>query len=300
MNFSRKKHRVRHIKRFAVISRIMVKHGLGEILDRVFDRDSGGAKVGDEKSVFAGMVYPSPRRIRLVFEELGPTFVKLGQLMSMRADMFPAEYLEEFKKLQDRVPPVPFPEIQVVIERELKHPISELFVSIEEESLAAASVAQVHAAELAEGELVVVKVIRPGIDKKIREDIRLMYYFAEKLENAFEIGQVIGFVNLVKEFEKSIFRELDMHIEAGNIERFARNFEDSREIYIPKVYWDYTSKSILVMELIEGIRIDRIDELRALDIDPKEIAMIGLRSFSTSLWSSVSSTLILIQEIVLS
>ncbi|MEX1327608.1 MAG: AarF/UbiB family protein [Desulfobacterales bacterium] len=283
MNFSKKKHRVRHIKRFAVISRIMVKHGLGEILDRVFDRDSGGAKVGDEKSVFAGTVYPSPRRIRLVFEELGPTFVKLGQLMSMRADMFPAEYLEEFKKLQDRVPPVPFPEIQVVIERELKHPISELFVSIEEESLAAASVAQVHAAELAEGELVVVKVIRPGIDKKIREDIRLMYYFAEKLENAFEIGQVIGFVNLVKEFEKSIFRELDMHIEAGNIERFARNFKDSREIYIPKVYWDYTSKSILVMELIEGIRIDRIDELRALDIDPKEIAMIGLRSFSRQL-----------------
>ena len=283
MNFSKKKHRVRNIKRFAVISRIMVKHGLGEILDRVFDRDSGGAKVGVEKSVFAGTVYPSPRRIRLVFEELGPTFVKLGQLMSMRADMFPAEYLEEFKKLQDRVPPVPFPEIQVVIERELKHPISELFISIEEESLAAASVAQVHAAELAEGELVVVKVIRPGIDKKIREDIRLMYYFAEKLENAFEIGQVIGFVNLVKEFERSIFRELDMYIEAGNTERFARNFKDSRELYIPEVYWDYTSKSILVMELIEGVRIDRIDEIRALDIDPKEIAMIGLRSFSRQL-----------------
>ena len=283
MNFSKKKHRVRHIKRFAVISRIMVKHGLGEILDRIFDRDDVGAKVVDEKPVFTRTVYPSPRRIRLVFEELGPTFVKLGQLMSMRADIFPPEYIEEFKKLQNCVPPVPFPEIQAVIERELKHPISELFISIEEESLAAASVAQVHAAELAEGELVVVKVIRPGIDKKIREDIRLMYYFAEKLENAFEIGQVIGFVNIVKEFERSIFRELDMHIEAGNIERFARNFKDSREIYIPKVYWDYTSKSILVMELIEGIRIDRIDELRALDIDPKEIAMIGLRSFSRQL-----------------
>jgi ubiquinone biosynthesis protein len=106
--------------------------------------------------------------------------------------------LKEFKKLQDRVPPVPFSEIQVVIERELKHSLSELFISIEEESLAAASVAQVHAAELADGEMVVVKVIRPGIDKKIREDIRLMYYFAEKLENTFEIGQVIGFVNLVK------------------------------------------------------------------------------------------------------
>jgi len=283
MNFSKKPHRVRHIKRFAVISRIMVKHGLGEILDRVFDRDDAGTKIGDEKPVFARTIYPSPRRIRRVFEELGPTFVKLGQLMSMRADIFPPEYIEEFKKLQDCVPPVPFPEIQAVIERELKHPISELFLSIEEQSLAAASVAQVHAAELADGELVVVKVIRPGIDKKIREDIRLMYYFAEKLENAFEIGQVIGFVNLVKEFERSIFRELDMHIEAGNTERFARNFKDSWELYIPKVYWDFTSKSILVMELIEGIRMDRIDEIRAWDIDPKEIAMIGLRSFSRQL-----------------
>ena len=283
MNFSKKPHRVRHIKRFAVISRIMVKHGLGEILDRVFDRDDAGAKVGDEKPVFARTIYPSPRRIRRVFEELGPTFVKLGQLMSMRADMFPPEYLEEFKKLQDCVPPVPFPEIQAVIEKELKHPISELFISIEEESLAAASVAQVHPAELTDGDLVVVKVIRPGIDKKIREDIRLMYYFAEKLENAFEIGQVIGFVDLVKEFERSIFRELDMHIEAGNTERFAQNFKDSWELYIPKVYWDYTSKSILVMELIEGVRMDRIDQIRAWDIDPKEIAMIGLRSFSRQL-----------------
>jgi ubiquinone biosynthesis protein len=283
MNFSKKKHRVRHIKRFAVISRIMVKHGLGGILDRVFDRDNAEAKSGDEKSVFVRTAYPSPRRIRRVFEELGPTFVKLGQLMSMRADVFPQEYLEEFKKLQDRVPSVPFSEIQAVIERELKHPISELFASIEEESLAAASVSQVHAAELPEGELVVVKVIRPGIDKKIREDIRLMYYFAEKIEKAFEIGKVIGFVNLVNEFERNIFRELDMYIEAGNTERFARNFRDSRELYIPKVYWDYTSKSILVMELIEGIRIDQIDEIKALDIDPNEIAMIGLRSFSRQL-----------------
>ncbi|MBE9543650.1 MAG: AarF/ABC1/UbiB kinase family protein [Proteobacteria bacterium] len=283
MNFSKKTHRVRHIKRFAVISRIMVKHGLGGILDRIFDRNDAGAKVGDEKPVFARTIYPSPRRIRRVFEELGPTFVKLGQLMSTRADMFPPEYLEEFKKLQDRVPPVPFPEIQAVIEKELKHPISEIFVSIEEESLAAASVAQVHMAELAEGELVVVKVIRPGIDKKIREDIRLMYYFAQKLENAFEIGQAIGFVNVVKEFERNIFRELDMYIEAGNTERFGRNFKDSQELYIPKVYWNYISKSILVMEHIEGIRMDRIDEIRAQNIDPKEIAMIGLRSFSRQL-----------------
>ncbi len=283
MNFSIKPHRVRHIKRFAVISRIMVKHGLGEVLDRVFDRDDAGARARGQKPAFVRMIYPSPQRIRRVFEELGPTFVKLGQLMSVRADIFPTEYIEEFKKLQDAVPPVPFAEIRTVIEKELKHPLAELFLSIEEESLAAASVAQVHAAELAGGESVVVKVIRPGIEKKIREDIRLMYYFAEKLENAFEIGQVIGFVNLVKEFERSILRELDMYIEAGNTERFARNFKDSHEIHIPKVFWDYTSKSILVMERIEGVRMDHLDEIEAWEIDPQEIAMIGLRCFSRQL-----------------
>jgi len=283
MNFSIKPHRVRHIKRFAVISRIMVKHGLGEVLDRVFDRDDAGARVGEQKPAFARMIYPSPPRIRRVFEELGPTFVKLGQLMSVRADIFPAEYIEEFKKLQDAVPPVPFTEIRTVIEKELKHPISELFMSIEEESLAAASVAQVHAAKLAGGESVVVKVIRPGIEKKIREDIRLMYYFAEKLENAFEIGQVIGFMNLVKEFERCILRELDMYIEAGNTERFAHNFKDSLEIHIPKVFWDYTSKSILVLEHIEGVRMDHLDEIEAWGVDPQEIAMIGLRCFSRQL-----------------
>jgi ubiquinone biosynthesis protein len=144
-------------------------------------------------------------------------------------------------------------------------------------------VAQVHLAELVDGERVAVKVIRPGIDKKIREDIRLMYYFAEKIENTFEIGRTIGAVNLVKEFERNIFRELDMYTEAGNIERFARNFKDSQELYIPKVYWDYTSRSVLVMERIDGIKMDRVDEIIAHDIDPKEIAMIGLRAFSRQL-----------------
>jgi ubiquinone biosynthesis protein len=283
MNFSIKTHRVRNIKRFAAISRIMVKHGMGEVMDRVFDRDDAGARAKGQKPVFARTIYPSPQRIRRVFEELGPTFVKLGQLMSVRADIFPAEYIEEFKKLQDSVPPVPFPEIKAVIEKELKQPLADLFVSIEEASLAAASVAQVHAAELADGDLVVVKVIRPGIEKKIREDIRLMYYFAEKLENAFDVGQVIGFVNLVKEFERSILRELDMYIEAGNTERFARNFQDSSEIHIPKVFWDYTSKSILVMEHIDGVRMDRIEDIEAWDIDPQEIALIGLRCFSRQL-----------------
>ncbi|MBW2412272.1 MAG: AarF/ABC1/UbiB kinase family protein, partial [Deltaproteobacteria bacterium] len=279
MDFFKRTHRVSNIKRLAVITRIMMKHGLGDILGRVFDRKESTAEVEDDRPVFDRTIYPSPQRIRRVFEELGPTFVKLGQLLSTRADMFPAGYLEEFRKLQNRVPPVPFEEIRMVIEKELRHPISEVYESIKEESLAAASIAQVHLAQLTEGDKVVLKVVRPGIDKKIREDIQLMYYLAQKLENAFEIGQIVGFTNLVREFEINIFRELDMYIEAGNTDRFYKNFKDSREIHVPRVYWEYTSKSVLVMEYIEGINLHQIDEIRAHGIDPQEIALIGLRSF---------------------
>jgi ubiquinone biosynthesis protein len=283
MNFSQKTYRVSNIRRFGVITRLMVKHGLGDILDRISNRKKISTPAENDRPGVARTVYPSAQRIRRVLEELGPSFIKLGQLMSTRADIFPSEYIAEFKKLQDQVPPIPFEEIKAVIERELKRPISDIFVSIEEEALAAASVAQVHAAELDEDRRVVVKVIRPGIDKKIREDIRLMYYFAAKIERSFEIGKIISFVDLVKEFERSIFRELDMYIEAGNIERFAQNFRDSQELYIPKVYWDYTARSVLVMEHIDGIKMDRVDEIIANNIDPKEIAMIGLRSFSRQL-----------------
>ena len=185
MNFSKKTYRVSNIKRFAVISRIMVKHGLNEILERTFDRKDASAQIGDERPFLDRPIYLSPQRIRRVFEELGPTFVKLGQLMSTRADIFPPEYLEEFKKLQNRVPPLHFEEIRPVIEKELKQPISDIFVSIEEVALAAASVAQVHLAQLAEGERVVLKVIRPGIAKKIREDIQLMHFFCEKIRKNF-------------------------------------------------------------------------------------------------------------------
>jgi ubiquinone biosynthesis protein len=283
MDFSKRTHRVSNIKRFGVITRLMVKHGLGDILDRISNRGKASSGAKTDRPVVARSVYPSPQRIRRVLEELGPSFIKLGQLMSTRADIFPPEYIEELTKLQDQVPPIPFEKIKEVIEKELKKPIGDIFRTIEPEALAAASVAQVHMAELEGDERVVVKVIRPGIDKKIREDIRLMYYFAEKIENSFEIGKIIGFVDLVKEFEKSIFRELDMFVEAGNIERFARNFEDSQELYIPKVYWDLTARSVLVMEHIDGIKMDQVDEIRENGIDPKEIAMIGLRSFSRQL-----------------
>lgn len=270
-------------RRFAVITRVMLKHGLGDVAERLFTRTAKREKgiEGKEHRFKAG--FPSPKRIRLVLEELGPSFIKLGQLMSTRADMFPPEYLEEFRKLQDQVPPVPFDSIKKVIQEELKRPLSEIFKQFNPEPIAAASVAQVHLAELPTGEKLAVKIIRPGIDKKIRQDIQLMYYLAEKLEKSFEIGRILGATNLVSEFERTIFKELDMFVEGGSIERFAKNFKDSQDIYIPKVYWDYTSRSVLAMEHIEGIKMDQVEAIKAHGIDPKKIAELGLRSFSRQL-----------------
>jgi ubiquinone biosynthesis protein len=219
----------------------------------------------------------------MVLEELGPSFVKLGQLMSTRADIFPPEYIVEFKKLQDMVPPVSFEEVKAVIEREIGRPLLEIFAEFDEKSIAAASVGQVHIAKLHSGEKVAVKIIRPGIDRRIKEDLRLMYFLAARAEKALEIGRVIGAVNLVREFERNIARELDMLIEAGSIEKFAGNFEGVKEIYIPAVHWDYTTRSVLVMEHIEGMKMDQVEEIRAAGIDPKEVALIGLRSFSRQL-----------------
>lgn len=269
-------------KRFASISRVLIKHGFGNLVFGYKTKKITSLTSGKD-SISSSFRPPLPARIRMVLEELGPSFIKLGQLMSTRADIFPAPYIEELRKLQDMVPAVSFSEIRKVIEEELKKPLSEIFMECDPESIAAASVAQVHAGRLFSGEKIAIKVIRPGIRKTIEKDIMLMYYVAAKIEKNFEFGKSVGAANIVKEFERNIFRELDMLTEAGNMSRFAKNFHDSDEIHIPEVYWDKTSKSVLVMEFIEGVKMDQVDSIRAGGIDPEEIALIGLRAFSRQL-----------------
>jgi ubiquinone biosynthesis protein len=283
MGFFRASAGFRGVRRFGSIAKVLIKHGLGDIVERVVSRKEKKVEPGKIKPATLKPGVLSPRRIRLILEELGPSFVKLGQLMSTRADIFPPDYIEELRKLQDRVPPIPYTEIEKVIEEELKQPVAEIFSDFDKEAFAAASVAQVHHATLPSGEKVVIKVIRPGITKKVREDIRLMYYLADKIEKSFDVGRILAPTNLVREFERTIFKEIDMLIEAGSIEKFAQNFREVDELYIPKVYWDYITKSILVMERIDGIKMDHVDELKAHGIDPREVARIGLRSFSRQL-----------------
>ncbi len=269
-------------KRLGTIIRVLVRHGFADVVERLFSRRKPGPlKPAADTAARGGA--STARRMRKALEELGPSFIKLGQLLSTRADLFPPAYIEEFKKLQDSVPPEPFDRIRSIMERELGRPLPEIFESLSETSMAAASVAQVHRGRLHSGEEVAVKVVRPGIAKKIREDIRVMYFFAQKIERAFDLGRIIGAVNLVQEFERTVFRELDMVIEAGNIEKFAENFRRINEIHIPAVYWEFSSKSVLAMEHIEGIKVDRVAQLVERGIDPKGIAMIGLRSLSRQL-----------------
>ncbi|MDR3568900.1 MAG: AarF/UbiB family protein [Syntrophobacteraceae bacterium] len=279
MKISRGINGLKGLGRFGAIGRVLARHGFGDIFERVLK----GKKTDPEGETIPGEGFPSARRIRMAIEELGPSFIKLGQLMSTRADIFPPEYIAEFKKLQDMVPPVPFEEVKAVMERELKRPLLEVFAQFDEKPIAAASVGQVHIARLPTGEKVAVKIIRPGIERRIKEDLRLMYFLAARAEKSLELGRAIGATNIVREFERNIVRELDMMIEAGSIEKFARNFKEVKEIYIPAVHWDYTTRSVLVMEHIDGIKMDQVEEIRAAGIDPKEVALIGLRSFSRQL-----------------
>lgn len=274
MNFAFGNHRLGAISHFSVISRILIKHGLGEIAARV---------MGRRTSRPVGFGWPEPVRVRRALEELGPSFIKLGQLLSTRADLFPPEYIRELSKLQDQVPAIPFNQIRQVVEAELGKPIEAVFSHFEPICLAAASVAQVHAARLHNGENVAVKVVRPSIERGIRKDVQLMYYVAEKLEKKSELGRILGAVNLVNEFERTIMRELDMLIEAAHIDRFAHTFRESKEIYIPKVHWSHTTKSVLVMERIQGFKMDDIEQIQRHGIDPKQVALAGLRSFSRQL-----------------
>lgn len=271
-------------RRIGGISRILIKHGMGDTAGRLFRRNRDQTEErADGKELSGKIAFPDPRRIRLALEDLGPSFIKLGQLFSTRADIFPPEYIEEFRKLQDSVSPEPYVTIRSIVEKDLGKTLEEVFDSFDTEPIAAASVAQVHRAVLKTGEDVAVKVVRPGIDRMIRQDIRLMYQLAKRIEKTFELGRVIGAVNLVKEFERTVFQELEMPIEAGNIQKFSEFFRLINEIHIPKVYWEVTTKSVLVMEYIPGIKVDQVEEIEANGIDPKEVAMIGLRSLSRQL-----------------
>ena len=227
---------------------------------------------------------PEAVRIRLALEALGPVFVKFGQMLSTRRDLLTDELSEELKKLQDRVPPFSGPQAQTLIETALGQPVSELFSSFEVEPLASASVAQVHEATMFDGRDVVVKVIRPGISKTIRKDVDLLFTLARLVHTVWEEGRRLRPVEVVAEYEQTIFDELDLRKEAANGSQLRRNFDNSDVLYIPEIYWDFTRANVLVMERIHGIPVADLEQLAAQHTDMKLLAERGVEIFFTQVF----------------
>jgi ubiquinone biosynthesis protein len=211
----------------------------------------------------------------MVMEELGPTFVKLGQILSTRPDLISVEFIQELSKLQDNVPPFPYTEARQIIESELGRPLEDIFQHFEDTPLAAASIGQVHRAQLKDGEEVVIKVQRPGIRKTIEVDLEIMLHLASLMERHLEELQVHRPVRIVQEFARTLGKEIDYTIEASHIERFARQSMDDPTVYIPKVFRDTTTERVLTMEYIDGIKVSEIDRIEREELDRKIITTRG-------------------------
>ncbi len=227
---------------------------------------------------------PRGVRIRRALEDLGPIYVKFGQTLSTRKDLLPDDIADELVKLQDRVPPFGNEIARSIIEQELGMSISEAFAEFDAEPLASASVAQVHTAVLHSGESVVVKVLRPDIESRIRSDIGLLYELARFAERFWSDARRLRPIDVVAEFEKTTLDELDLVREAANATKLRRNFENSDIIYIPEIHWPLTRRKVLVMERIHGIPVGDIEQLKANGADFKLLAERGVEIFFTQVF----------------
>src|ERR687896_1959053 len=260
---------VRELPRLREISAVFIRHGLGDLIRRagiatLLERAGQILHWGD------GSEYEHlepQERARLALAELGPTFVKLGQMLSTRSDLLPPKWTAEFERLQSQVPPVPFDDLLPQIEAALGKSPFEVFVDLQREPYAAASIAQIHRAKLANGMPVVLKIRRPGIAAKIDADLRLLDHLAHLVEQEMPEVRRYGPVRVVAQWRRSLERELDLAVEARNIERFAHNFADDPNILVPKVYWEWTTSTLNVQEHIAGIRGSDLAAIDAAGLD---------------------------------
>lgn len=267
----------RHMNRYRQILTVLLKYGAGELLDRfnVGHILKGGLRIfswGQKKQVEK---LTRSERTRMAVEELGPTFVKLAQILSTRPDLIPVEYAQELSKLQDQVPSFPFQQAREIVEGELKASLEMKFSRFGEIPLAAASIGQVHRARLQSGEEVAVKVQRPGIRKMVEVDLEILYYLATLIEKNVEELGIQKPTKIVEEFSRILEKEIDYRLEAANMERFARQFQENKAIYVPKVYRDLSSDRILTMEYMDGLKVSEIPAGGSNGLDRKIIASRG-------------------------
>jgi len=271
--------------RLLYISWVLFKHGLDEVILAThlfrpihFLRYLMWWRVLRDTELSRGV------RIRRTLEDLGPIFVKFGQILSTRRDLMPDDIAIELARLQDRVQPFPSNQSRAIIEKSLGKPIGELFERFDSEPMASASIAQVHGARLHDGREVVVKVVRPTIKPVIQRDIGLLYILADKLERYWSQGPRLRPREVVAEFEKTLLDELDLMREAASCSILRRNFDGSPVLYIPEVHWEMTRRSVMVMERIHGIPIGNVEAIRAAGIDLQTLSERGVEIFFTQVF----------------
>jgi len=227
---------------------------------------------------------PRAERLRLALESLGPIFVKFGQLLSVRPDLIPEDVVEELARLQDNVPPFAWEEVAATLERAYGRPHTEVFATFDAVPIASASVAQVHFATLPDGREVAVKILRPGIQAVIGEDVALLHALAAIVERVVPEGRRLRPREVVVEFEHTIADELDLLREAANASQLRRNFADGRLLVVPEVYWDWCNRGVMVMQRIDGIPVNAVERLRAAGIDIPRLAREGVEIFFTQVF----------------
>ncbi len=227
---------------------------------------------------------PRGERLRLALQDLGPVYVKFGQILSTRRDLLPLDIADELALLQDHVPPFPGEEARAIIEKALGEPVDTIFASFDTTPLASASIAQVHPATLHDGREAVVKVVRPGIEKQLRKDIDLLKSIAKLAEKFMQGGARIQPHEVVREFESVVFDELDMQREAANASMLRRNFQGSKDLYVPEVYWQWCKRKVMVMERVSGLPVGDIEGLRERGVNLKKLARRGIRVFYTQVF----------------
>ncbi len=270
---------IRNIARLRQVLAVLAQYGFGWAVDklklepRIFHRPTTNKQKEEQLKQMS-----IAQRLRMVMEELGTTFIKLGQVLSLRPDLVGHEFASEFEQLQSDVMPFPFEQIKEIIEEELKKPLKDIFFIFDKESISAASIAQVHRAVLYSGEEVIVKVQRPKLKKLVTTDLSIIKGLA-KLAVQLDIieEQLYHPIDIVEELEKALIKELDFNIEGRSADRFASNFAKDKSVYIPKTYWKYTTDKVLTQEYLQGVKINQIDTLPEGQVDKKLIARNGVR-----------------------
>jgi len=268
----------RELPRLREISSVLIRHGLGDLVRRVgvstLLEQTGQVLQWGQAGEIAHL--EPQQRARLALEQLGPTFVKLGQMLSTREDLLPAAWTDELSRLYSQVAPVPFEDLLPQIEQALGRSPFEVFASLERKPYAAASIAQIHRATLASGTQVVLKIRRPGITAKVDADLRILEHLAHLAEREIPEARRYRPLDVVAQLRRSLERELDLAVEARNTERFARNFAGDLGVLVPRIFWEWTSSSMNVQEHIDGIRGDDLAAIDNAGLDRKAIAARGV------------------------